>query len=245
LGCNPIRMDLPGRCGSAFVLSLSVVVIETIVTWYGPASASITFNIALVALLLVSARVRGVTWSELGFAPEHVVRSLAWGGILSVIAILAIIGVAWGWPSAFAEANPPADPPALVAVLLRVLAATALAEEIVFRGVLQEAWGRAPGVRGSKRWERLWGLLIPAIATGAFFALWHIGPTRDMLAESGRKIVASAFVLPLALTAAAGIFVLGPLREWTRSLAGPTLLHFVVNGGVILAAYQLGCPANC
>jgi membrane protease YdiL (CAAX protease family) len=55
----------------------------------------------------------------------------------------------------------------------------------------------------------------------------------------------TAFVGAVVATGLAGVFVLGPLREWTKGIAGGVLLHFVVNSAVITAAYALGhwfCP---
>jgi membrane protease YdiL (CAAX protease family) len=141
-------------------------------------------------------------------------------------------------PAAFAQVEPPDTTGGLTLVLLRILILTAASEEFVFRGALFAAWRRAFPITGAG-WRRFLAWLAPSLATGLFFALWHIGPTRDMLVRSGDPITVGAFVGPVVATGLAGAVVLGPLREWTKGMAGGVLLHFIMNSAVVIAAYAL------
>jgi membrane protease YdiL (CAAX protease family) len=107
-------------------------------------------------------------------------------------------------------------------VLVGIPLGTALAEEIVFRGVLLAAFDRLTTSRRA------------VVATSLLFGLWHVG------AEVARTGAMSVGIVPggLATTAASAV-VLCPLRRWTGDLAAPVAVHTVINAGVLVAVIVL------
>jgi membrane protease YdiL (CAAX protease family) len=228
----------------ALLLTAGVVAAEGVVTWLGPEWAGLSLNVVLVVALLAWAGHRGMSLAELGISSEATVKGLRIGGMLAIQVLTLVLLAALARPSLFAQVETPGTAMELIVVFLRILIMTALAEEFVFRGVLFAAWRRAIEVRGTGR-RRFLAWATPTLATGLFFGVWHLGPTRDMLARSGEPIIPSAFVLPLVVTSVAGVLVFGPLREWTGGIGAGVLVHSAVNSAVVVAAFALAnwfCP---
>jgi membrane protease YdiL (CAAX protease family) len=105
-------------------------------------------------------------------------------------------------------------------VLVRIPVGTVAWEEIAFRGVLQAALRRV--------------LAEPeaTVVGSAVFGLWHIRPTVEALEVNGlaggRGVRILAVTGVAAGTAGAGA-LLSLLRERSRSLAAPVLLHLAAN----------------
>jgi len=175
-------------------------------------------NVALAIAVLAWARRAGLTRDELGLTPSAVVRSTQLGLVLAVliattVGALAPFGV-------FASQAPPGLDGASFAFrfLVGIPVGTALAEELVFRGVVLAGWRRVGPTNRA------------IVLTSTVFGLWHVA------AEWHR--VAGPNVLPAVLaTAAASAFILCPLRLWTRSLAAPVIVHAATNMSVLAAVY--------
>ncbi len=187
----------------------------------------------LVGVALLWARAQaGLTWAALGLAPRGWGRSallgLGLGGLLALavgVLVLLARAIQWGSTTAYPV---PADSWAFAGLLLRLLLATAVCEEVWFRGLLQACWVQllGPG-RG--------------IAVGAtLFALWHL----TIWAWTLERVVLTP-PLPFALVYPAGLAALaiagllfGWLREASGHLAGPIVAHWAID--VWLVALVLG-----
>jgi membrane protease YdiL (CAAX protease family) len=104
---------------------------------------------------------------------------------------------------------------------VRILVGTAIAEEVLFRGLLYALWMRAAGT----------GTAIAATAIA--FGLWHcvisLESVRDAEVGGPGAFAGLAYAATLIGLAAAGaVFAL--LRRWTSNLAAPVTLHWTVNG---------------
>jgi membrane protease YdiL (CAAX protease family) len=178
----------------------------------------------LVGVALLWARPQaGLTWAAVGLAPRGWGRSallgLGLGGLLALAVgalVLLARAIQWGSTTAYPV---PTDSWAFAGLLLRLLLATAVCEEVWFRGLLQACWVRllGPG-RG--------------IAVGAvLFALWHLA----IWAWTLERVVLTP-PLPFALVYPAGLVALavagllfGWLREASGHLAGPIVAHWAID----------------
>jgi membrane protease YdiL (CAAX protease family) len=175
---------------------------------------------------------------EVGFGLRATAVSVMIGGLLSLHVITIVFLVAVARPDAFGDVQAPGNTAGLVETLARVLVVTALVEEITFRGVLFGLWRRVFPLTG-EGWRRGLRWLTPSLITAVAYGLWHIGPTRDTLAQLCRAPTVEPFVVSVAATTAAGVLVFGLLRDLTDGLAGGVLLHVAVNGSVIAAGYSI------
>lgn len=113
------------------------------------------------------------------------------------------------------------------AAAVRIPLGTAVAEELVFRGVLIAAFAQR---------LRLWHAVL---ASSTVFGLWHIGPTVALLEVNAVPVGPGGAALAVAgsvvATTAAGIgFWL--LRRWSGSLLAPIVAHSATNSLALLAA---------
>jgi membrane protease YdiL (CAAX protease family) len=113
-------------------------------------------------------------------------------------------------------------------VLVEVPLATALCEEVAFRGVLQALFqGRVSPVPS-------------IIATNITFALWHVVVNHRTVFET--NVTAAPHLVPLALAAGlAGVFAGGVLfsllRRCTGNLAGSIVAHWMVDALMLAMLY--------
>jgi membrane protease YdiL (CAAX protease family) len=138
------------------------------------------------------------------------------GGLMALLVLAPLVAFrAVGWHSTTAL---PFDGGALAVRAVRLLLASAVCEELWFRGLLQACWGRVLGPVG--------GILVSAV----LFAAWHLVVWGWTLSQ-----VAIQPPLPLALTYPAGLAVLafaggffGWLRQATGHLVGPVVAHWLI-----------------
>lgn len=113
-------------------------------------------------------------------------------------------------------------------VLVRIPLGTALAEELLFRGVLYAAW-RAAGL----------ATIAAAMVAAGLFGLWHISPTVALVrANDPSATLRSTFVVvagAVVFTTIAGL-TLTWLRVVTPGLGAPIGLHAATNSLGTLAA---------
>lgn len=192
-----------------------------------PDAAYVPWNLAVAAGLVALARGVGCRDEDLGLARADLGRGVRWGASLAA----AVAGVQAGaWASArgrhafddrrVTDLDPAA---ARFQALVRIPLGTALAEEVVFRGVL-------PALFSSSR--RPW---LPALASSALFGLWHVLPSQALVlqnqgaghlaARAGVGVVPAVTVATMA-TAGAALY---EVRRRGRHLAAPVLVHLAVN----------------
>jgi uncharacterized protein len=195
----------------------------------------------LAALALTGlAHAAGVTAAGQGLARERGRHGLI-GGLAVAAPLAGVISAAVALPATrryFYDRRLTGLPrrQALYEALVRVPVATALAEEVVFRGALL-------------------GILLrrhpPATAvaiSSALFGVWHLLPSPETLDDSPAGVVTSAGVLPPALapavapsltvlaTAGAG-WGLAVLRLRSGSVLAPALAHATLNSAALLGSW--------
>ena len=216
----------------AIALSTVVVVYNNAINRWSPfhGAAYVPVNIAFAGLItVVAAFMLDLSTIELGLT----------GDAGDVVVPLVVVGLfALG---AFGLAVSPR--PDLIAdervarrrggalawyVLVRIPVGTAVAEEVIFRGVLFASWREA----GDSD-------VVAALCASIAFGLWHIAPTiigmRMNRPQATRNQVAAAVLGAVGLTTLAGLGLTW-LRVWSGGLVGPVLLHAGVNSVGALAA---------
>jgi uncharacterized protein len=121
-------------------------------------------------------------------------------------------------------------------VLVRIPLGTALAEEVLFRGVLFAAWRNTEA-----------STLLAAVCASGAFGLWHVAPTiigtrmNDPHASHRRLVVASIGAVLITTVAGLGLTW---LRVDSGGLVGPIMLHAGINSVSALAAVTAGRRAG-
>jgi membrane protease YdiL (CAAX protease family) len=124
-------------------------------------------------------------------------------------------------------------------VLVRIPLGTAVAEEVLFRGVLFAVW-REAGV----------STLGAALCASLAFGLWHVTPTilgiRINNPQAGGAKLRAAVLGAVLVTTVAGLGLTW-LRVQSRGLVAPIVLHGGINSVSALAAVRAGhrwatCP---
>lgn len=199
-----------------------------------PDFLAVPFAMAGFALLLLVARRAGATWDYLGLDFGTVgkgfrVGVVAVGAIMAAVAIAAIIPASRGLlaDDRFVGVE---GGEVLYETLIRIPFATALAEEVAFRGVLLGML-------------LLWlSPLRATIVASALFGLWHLLPGIEALETTTVAEPASGLVVTVAAVAGQVLVtaLAGAGFAWLRfrgdSLAAPVLAHWALN----VAAYVAG-----
>jgi membrane protease YdiL (CAAX protease family) len=223
------------------MLILAVVVLaaaNTLINRLGP-ELYVPVCVAAAAVLVLIARLSGITWDELGLGRASARRGLRWGLVL-VGAVLVVYLVALAVPltrQAFQDERAAELSVAQLVyrVLVRVPLGTVLLEEVAFRGVL---WAMV---------RRRWGAARATTVSSVLFGLWHIQPSRGLThANAAVEVVfgtgGTGAVLSVAAavvgTALAGV-VFCELRRRSGSLIPPIALHCALNS----AGYALAWVA--
>ena len=221
---------------AATVLAVLLVALVAVHLWGHRATArSRLVGGPVVALLLLTfGLAAGLSWADLGLAPESVPAGVAVGLVAGVVVAVAY-GVALAVPRVRRAIRDERYrmPPGMAArtALVLVPLATVLPEEVAFRGVL---WGQLAQWRGE-----LWA----TAGSAALFGLWHVLPALEMarrnvlLRGRGGRTALLTIAATVVATAFAGV-LLAELRRRTGSLLAPVGLHWAVNGlGVLAAAW--------
>ncbi len=196
----------------------------------------------LVALVVaggsvVLARRAGLTAVELGLVPTEVETGVRWGLGVTAVAVPTVLATA-ALPATEAlftdERYRRLSGGGVVRhAVVRIPFGMALAEELVFRGVLLAALRRrlAPG---------------PAIAiSSGAFGLWHVVPamvfagSNAAVPRSGARAVLATVAATVGTTAVAG-GGLAWLRLRSDSLAAPLLVHAAVNASALAVTWARG-----
>jgi membrane protease YdiL (CAAX protease family) len=195
-------------------------------------------NLGLLGLLLLWAlRVERLSLDQLGLRREAALPSALVGLGLSLlvsavpVAFIAIVPLLAGEPIEVEGVNDLTAASLAYRLAFRGPVGTALFEEAAFRGVLYACWARAAGDRGALLW------------TAGVFTLWHGVITSRTVVES--NVVESVPAMAIgALVSFAGLFLGGLifayLRWHTRSVAAPTMVHWLVVAFMTLTVWARG-----
>ena len=192
-------------------------------------AAYVPLNVSVAAACVAAARRQGVGWTEMGLEASDMRRGAAAGAGLAAVAgvLLAAALVHPRTRDVLADERAADVTPADLAyrALVRIPIGTALAEEVLFRGVVEGAFAKrlSPG-RAS-------------VAANVAFGLWHLGPGVQALRMN--RIRGRGFWVGLAGmivgTGAGGVF-LSHVRNRTGSLLAPVVLHALVNSMSVTAS---------
>lgn len=201
------------------------------------AGAGLGAALGLAAL----ARREGADWRDLGCDARDLPAGLKLGAAAAgaIVAVTATARALDRSGVAFQDArvSDASRAEAVAQLLIRIPVATALAEELAFRGVILGL-----GLRGGGRRR---ALLVSALA----FGLWHIGsalhPARQRATAGvvGHRLAPAPVVVlgDVAATTIGGIGF-GWLRLRSGSIAAPVIAHAALNGSAYLAT-RLGRAA--
>ncbi|MGI9666068.1 MAG: CPBP family intramembrane glutamic endopeptidase [Acidimicrobiia bacterium] len=181
----------------------------------------IPFNLGVLAVALLIARRAGTTWTAMGLRRDRLGRGAIVGGVvIGVIAVGVAIAVAIPATRELFLQERLVDQTAgwiLFQALVRIPLATALYEEVLFRGIVFGMLAR----RNSPLIALLW--------TSVLFGFWHILPT-----FATDPIQLDAGILGIVLTivgAVAGTAVAGAGFLWIRLYANSTLASVLAHIG--------------
>jgi membrane protease YdiL (CAAX protease family) len=225
----------------AIAAVLLVLVVINLWVHLGPAGAHIVTGPLAALLLLLIARVAGLTWPELGLGSGTFVRGAQIAAVAVVtVAIVYAVGVAIPLTRvAFRDTRYrlTGPGPVLYLSLVAIPLGTVLFEEVGFRSVL---WGLL---------ARDFGVSVATAVSAILFGLWHVLPALALArthtslggaggtAAGGRR-VAVTVLATIAFTTVAGL-VFAELRRRSGSLLAPIGLHWATNGLGVLAAARV------
>jgi membrane protease YdiL (CAAX protease family) len=205
--------------------------------------ANLAFAAAICGIGRVAAR---MSWSDLGLGRTEAGRGFRVGTKSSLMsAALVAAAAAAPWTRRFFADERilrSSRGAAVYEMCVRIPLATALPEEVVFRGVLLSVLSRSHTTATAIAW------------TSTLFGLWHVLPTLDTMRTNPIKDVlpegwlgyAAAAGAALPATAATGaLFAL--LRNRSGSVVAPVLTHTAINataylGGRLSHRHRPGQP---
>ena len=197
----------------------------------GPARGGLT--LALLVVIGLTARGSAMTLGDLGARSDRLRSGLRWGGAAGagVVALTALAALLPGTRAFFVDDRVASTSAAEVAfeALVRIPIATALFEEVLFRGALL-------------------GLLLrqlrPDAAVGlsaALFGIWHVlsaAGFADANAGVPDGRAGTLLVVPVTvLVTGAGGALLAWVRIRSGSLAAPVIVHAAINSCALVAAW--------
>ena len=184
-------------------------------------------------VLVLTARLAGLSWEELGF--RNVRRGLTWSAvIIGAAAVVLAAGAALPLTrDAFRDDRYRLGlGSALLTTFVLIPIGTVLLEEVAFRGVL---WGLLRRVRGT---------VFATTVSSLLFGLWHVLPSLGLASSNqaiggavgrGRTGQVLAIAATVLFTAGSGV-VFCELRRRSGSLLPAAALHWAVNGLSVLAS---------
>jgi membrane protease YdiL (CAAX protease family) len=215
-----------GRVGE--VLAGGVLVAYHFVHGRGARHHRLLANVATAAAAVGAGRAVGLSFEEMGVAPRHLRRGITVGAAvgLPLAAAIALAGRAEPTRRFFADekARHMTADEAAYALFARIPLETALAEEVLFRGVHLAVTRRM--------YTDGWAVLRTSLAFGA----WHVPPALRHTADdpTSRRIAAAA--TDVAVTSLAGI-AFARLRLRSGSVVAPAVVHAALNGTALAASY--------
>jgi len=212
------------RAVAAELAAIGCVAVYNIMVTRIRRRARLPANLGAAVALAGLARVSGVRPSELGLSRADVGRGTR-VGLVAAVPVAAASAVAVAIPRTRRlltdeKITGTSPPEAVFETLVRIPLETALAEEVIFRGVLL-----ALGLRSRPRG---WAV----VTSSMLFGLWHVVPTLGALARSAnvrpdaRATSSTAAVVATTALAGAGF---AWLRLRAHSVVAPSLAHAALN----------------
>jgi uncharacterized protein len=203
-----------------------------------PWRVQIPANLAAAGLAALLARVAGVTWREQGLDPRDLPRG-AVAGVAAATALATVTAAGLLAPGTRRLSQEErivraTTPQMLHQVLVRIPLATALPEELIFRGALL-------GLLAQRR-----SPVAAAGVTSLLFGLWHVLPTADRIhtnpatrhAHGDPRRTALVIAGHVAATSLMGLG-LAWLRLRSRSVLAPVLAHATPNAVGFLGGWTI------
>jgi uncharacterized protein len=213
------------------VLALHNVAVHRV----APARAGAALNLATAAGLTAFARRAGCSRSDLGVDPEDAASGLRVGlGAAAVAGGMVTLGAALPATRRFfhdRRVSGVGRREAAYHLAVRIPLATALAEELLFRGALLALLRRRRPPATAVLWT---SLLFGASHVLPTMDHYQGNPVSDLAADRGRGRRLTVLATALSTSAAGGAFAW--LRLRSGSVLAPTLAHAAVN----LSAYLAG-----
>jgi uncharacterized protein len=214
------------RIRLALFASVTLLAVSNVVSNRLWPQGYLVWNLGMTGVLLLVARLGGVTWADLGLHGLRLRRGLTIGA-LAVAAVALVYGIAVAMPAtrtAFVDSRGAVPLAAVLFVaLVRIPLGTVLMEELAFRGVL-------PALVGGGWWRA-------TLVSSGLFGLWHVLPSMG----SGSAVTntlgsAGAVVATVLFTAGAGV-MFRVWQRWSGHLVTPMLLHAATNSLGVLVAW--------
>jgi membrane protease YdiL (CAAX protease family) len=224
----------------AVAIVMLVLVATNVWVHLGPGRVHVVTGPLAALLLLVLARVAGLTWQELGLGRQTLGRGLQ-VGLVAAVAVGVVYAVGVALPLTRGAFRDTRYRIGLKAVFYTALVAiplgTVLFEEVAFRGVL---WGLL---------SRNVGVPAATVLSACLFGIWHVLPALDLARThtsvkgtstvvADRRRVTVTVLATIAFTTLAGV-VFAELRRRSGSLLAPIGLHWATNGLGVLAAARV------
>jgi CAAX protease family protein len=228
------RLEIRPEAVAVVVLALQNVVVHRML----PAPADAALNLATAAGLTVFARHAGCSRSDLGLGAEDAGRGLRVGlGGAGVAGGAVAVGATLPVTGRFFHDRRVVDVgrgEAAYQLAVRIPLATALTEELVFRGALLALFRQRRSATAAVGW------------TSLLFGVWHVLPTvehyqgnpaRDLVTDpgTGRRLAVLATTLSTAGVGAGFAW----LRLRSRSVLAPVLAHAALNISAYLAGRRV------
>jgi membrane protease YdiL (CAAX protease family) len=225
---------------TAVTIAAVLVVLVVINLWVhvGPTGIHVVTGPLAALLLLLLARLAGLTWSELGLGSQTVLRGAKVAAVAAVtVAIVYSVGSAIPFTrNAFRDTRYRLGlGAALYLSLVAIPLGTVLFEEVAFRSVL---WGLL---------ARDFGVPVATAVSAILFGIWHVLPAVGLAqthasvqggtTAAGRRMAVTVLAT-IAFTTIAGV-VFAELRRRSGSLVAPMGLHWATNGLGVLAAARV------
>lgn len=194
----------------------------------------VPFNLGILGVSLLVAVRAGTTRSSMGLRSDRVRRGLAVGGVvLGIIALGITIAVLIPQTRELFEDDRVIENSiawSLFHAFIRIPLATALYEEVLFRGIIFGMFARR------------YSPLVAALLSSFLFGLWHILPTLDTIETNpAGDLFTGTIGLLIAIAGAIGGTMLAGLgflwiRLYANSTVAPILAHIGTNSSAMIAA---------
>jgi CAAX protease family protein len=226
---------VPPEAVGVAVLALHNVAVHRML----PAPADAALNLATAVGLTALAGRAGCSRADLGIRAEDLGSGLrtGLGGAAVAVGAVAVCAALPATRGFFGDrrVTDVSRPEAVYHVAVRIPLATALAEELLFRGALLALLRQRRPPAAAVLWSSL------------LFGAWHVLPTIDhyqgnpasaLVTDSGRGRRLAVLATMLSTTGAGGVFAC--LRLHSQSVLAPILAHAAVNMSAYLAGRRLG-----